>query len=455
MPEVQGSRTGGDRPPQDEGAGRAIAQYIEHNFDRFLSDLRRLCRQESVSAQGRGLQEAAELLAELMRASGIEVSVHPVPGGPPVVMGEVEGRSPEALVFYNHYDVQPPEPLDAWEVPPYAAELRAGRLVARGAADNKGCLVARIQAVEALLRTRGELPITVKFVVEGEEEIGSPHLAGFLAAHRARFRAGGGLWEAGMRDRQGRPLVYLGAKGICYLELEARGSGPERHSALAPLVENPAWRLVQALSGLRDKEGRVLVPGFYDAVVLPSGEDLEMVRAIPYDPEEWRDELGLDEVPAEADSPEFFRRYLFEPTCTICGLSSGYSGPGAKTVLPSRAVAKLDFRLVPDQEPAQVEAAVRAHLAQKGFGDLLVSSHSNQEPARTPPSAAVVRAVRAAALRVYGQEPVLYPTMAGSGPLALFVKRLGVPMASVGVGHSGSGSHGPNENIRLEDYRLG
>jgi acetylornithine deacetylase/succinyl-diaminopimelate desuccinylase-like protein len=438
------------------GAREEPAAVVDREFDRYVGELCDLCRIPSVSAWGAGLDEAAQYVAERMLRAGIAARVVRG-GGPPVVLGELRGgragvdSGAPTLMFYNHYDVQPPDPTSDWAVDPFGGEVRDGTLIARGAADNKGGLMSRIQAVEAYVQARGRLPLSVKFVVEGEEEIGSLHLKATLDAERRALSADGGLWESGHRDKSGRAVVYLGAKGICYLELAARGAPSELHSANAAVAPNPAWRLVWALASLLGPDGRVRAPGFYDGVRPPGAADRAALQALPFEAGAMQKQFGLKDEPEGA---AFLERLLFEPSCCICGLESGYVGPGSKTVLPNVARALIDIRLVEGQDPARIEELLRRHLVESGFGDIEVSGGDRSAAARTPRDAAIVEATCRAAREVYGQDAVVYPTMAGSGPLPLFVDDLGIPMASLGAGHAGSAIHAPNENVRLEDYRL-
>ncbi|MEW6031605.1 MAG: M20/M25/M40 family metallo-hydrolase [Bacillota bacterium] len=432
-----------------------VIAYVRKNRPRFIEELSSLCRLESVSARGRSLRPVAEAVAGLLERAGLEASLVETTGQP-VVVGRASGRSERTILFYNHYDVQPPEPLEAWATPPFEPTVRDGRLYARGVADNKGNLVARIQAVEAWNRAGGGLPVSVAFAVEGEEETGSPNLAEFVKDNAEWLgRVVGVVWEAGYRDAAGRPTLSLGVKGICYLELRAAGARSDLHSSLATVVPNPAWRLVWALATVKDPDERVLVDGFYDAVRPPTRADLELLAGIPDSSDEQARQLGLPGLLLGLRGEAAARRNFFEPTATICGLVSGYTGEGEKTVLPAEATAKLDFRLVPDQDPADIEAKVRAHLERRGFGDIEVRAYAGERPARTDPASPFVGLVVEAMRRVYGQEPVVYPTMTGSGPMAYFAADLGLPVAGFGVGHAGSAVHAPNENIALDDYILG
>ena len=292
---------------------KSFEDYIEAHKDRFLSELRAFCAQPSIAAQGVGVEEMAALVRERLERLGAEVQLLPVNDGPPIVFGEI-GEGKRTLLIYNHYDVQPPDPLEEWESPPFEPTVREGKLFARGVSDNKGDLMARIQAIEAYQATFGKLPLRIKFVVEGEEEVGSPHLADFAAAHVDLLQADGCLWEGGGRDEADRPVLTLGLKGIQYLELRAKGAKADLHSSMATLVPNPAWRLVWALATLKDEEDNITIDGYMDHVVQPTEEELEMLRAIPFEEEKMRERFGIPEFIRGLTGVEALKRHLYEPT---------------------------------------------------------------------------------------------------------------------------------------------
>lgn len=432
-----------------------VRQVIEERKQVYLDWLVRLCRQPSISAQNVGMDETANLVEELLQGIGAETRQIPTSGFP-VVYGEL-GAGQKALAFYNHYDVQPPEPLEAWHSDPFAAEIRDGAIYARGVADNKGNIVARLAAVDAYVRARGQLPerLKVKFIIEGEEEIGSIHLEEFVAANQDLVQADACIWEAGYTDPQGRQEIYLGAKGILYVELTARTAKVDLHSSWATIVPNAAWRLLCALQTLRDAEGRVLIPGFYDRVRAPTDADRAALRRMPFDEEGYRHQLGLTAFNNQLTGLPLLKQHLFQPTCNICGFWSGYTGEGSKTVLPHEAKAKLDFRLVPDQDPHEILDLLMKHLERKGFGDIEVTLMGPEHPARTPIEHPFVDLVVETSREVYGQEPVVYPMMTGTGPMYVLCQQFGIPAASIGVGHADSRNHAPNENIYLEDFYQG
>lgn len=435
------------------GAG----EYIEQHLGDALEDLTTLCAQPSVASHGEGMLECAQLVSGMLRERGFEVALMPVPGAPPAVYAERAGRSDRTLLLYNHYDVQPPEPLELWDSPPFEPSIRDGGFYARGATDDKGHIASRLAAIDALLATTGDLPCRVKFLIEGGEEISSPGIPAFVREHRELLAADACIWEFGGVDYEGRPQLTLGMRGICYLELHAETAGRDAHSGLGgSIFPNAAWRLTWALASLKGPDERVRIPGFYDRVRPPSARDLELLELLPDQAAAMRETYGLrDGFLGGRSGAELRRAAVFEPTCTICGLSAGYEGEGLKTVLPARALAKVDFRLVPEQTPEEVVAKLRAHLEREGFGDVEVRFLGGDAPARLSEHDPFTQLAIRTGREVYGVEPVLSPLAGGSGPMHPFVEYLGVPIANVGVGYPGSGSHGPNEHIRLTDFVLG
>ena len=434
-----------------------VFDYIDAHAAEFVERLRTLCRQPSVSAQNLGLLETAVMVESLARAVGAQTQRIELDGGPPIIYGVLPGDATRTLQLYDHYDVQPPEPLDLWQHEPFAADIADGHIWARGVSDNKGNLVARLCALEAYQATLGRLPLRVTLVFEGEEEVGSPHLHQFTNSTRGAelLRADACIWEAGYKDPAGRPTIALGCKGIMYVELRARSIGKDLHSSWGAVVPNAAWRLTWALATLKDAATeRVLIPGFYDRVRAPSERLLELSDREPFDVPEHRRMFGMHDFLRGWDGTVSRRHYLFDPTCTICGLSSGYQGPGGKTVLPAEAFAKVDFRLVPDQDPAEILALLRAHLTARGFDDVEVVAveGDGEHAARTDPDAPIVSAVVDTAREVYGKEPLVLPNMAGTGPQYLLCAQFGVPAIGMGVGNANSNNHAPNENIALADY---
>jgi acetylornithine deacetylase/succinyl-diaminopimelate desuccinylase-like protein len=315
--------------------------------------------------------------------------------------------------------------------------------------------MARIHAIEAYLAAYGELPLRVKFVVEGEEEVGSPHLADFAEEHAEILAADGCLWETGGKDEAERFVIYLGLKGIAYMELRARGAKSDLHSSLATIVPNPAWRLVWALSTLKDEDDYITIDGFMDYVVEPTPEEMEMLKALPFEEEKMKENFGISKFVRNLSGVDALRKHLYEPTCTICGMRSGYIEEGTKTVLPNTAMVKLDLRLVPNLTPELALALLRKHLDRRGFTDIEVVPFAGERPARSPADAPIVLAAIEAAEAVYGESPVVYPLMPASGPIYPLSEGLGIPAVLAGIGYPGDNAHAPNENIRIADYMEG
>jgi acetylornithine deacetylase/succinyl-diaminopimelate desuccinylase-like protein len=430
--------------------------YIHANLDGWVDELAALCAQPSVSAQGLGMAECAELVAAMLRRRGFAADVLPSDGFP-VVVADAPGASERTLLFYNHYDVQPAEPLALWDSPPFQPTRRDGALYARGVSDDKGHIVCRLAALDAVRAATGGLPCRVKFVIEGEEEISSVSLPAFLAAHRDQLAADACIWEFGGVDHAGAPMQYTGMRGICYVELRERTGSQDAHSGLGgSIFPNAAWRLTWALASLKGPDERIRIPGHYDNVRPPTARDLELLAALPDEAADLRARYGLSGfLGGLTGGLALQRAAVFEPTCTICGLTSGYQGPGSKTVLPATASAKVDFRLVPDQTPEEVVTKLRQHLDAQGFDDIEVVFLGGEAPGRVDPDHPFIRLVVDAARDVYEAPMRVVPMIGGSGPNHAFIETLGVPIATAGVGYPGAQAHAPNENMRLDHFEAG
>ncbi len=432
----------------------AFDAYVNANRDRLIRALQDYCRHPCITGQGIGVRETAEATAGILEQLGAETRLIETDGAP-VVYGEI-GTGPRTLLVYNHYDVQPPEPLDLWESDPFAAEIRNDKLFARGVADNRGDIVARVHAIEAYRAAVGELPLKIKFIVEGEEEIGSPSLPAFVERHRDLLAADGCLWETGSLDEQDRFVVALGLKGVLHLELRAVAANVDLHSSLATIVPNAAWRLVWALASLKTPDDRITVDGLMDHVFVPAEADLDRLRGIPFDEQRMKAELGIASFNRDLSGLDLLKKHLYEPTCTIQGQLSGYTGAGLKAVSPHEAMAKVEFRLVPNLEPELVLRLLREHLDRRGFEEIKIEVFARLHPAQAPPDAPIVQSAISAAEEVYGAPPVVYPLMAGSGPMSYFSAGLGLPVVAAGglIWHDAR-IHAPNESIRLADYVAG
>jgi len=430
-----------------------LDSYLEKNLDASLEELSRLVAQPSVGAQNLGLKECASLVAEMLKKRGFDVRIMDTKGAP-VVFGERKGKSDKTLLIYNHYDVQPPEPLELWDTPPFEPSLRDGKLYGRGVSDDKGHIVSRLFAIDSILDADGDLPCNIKFIIEGEEETASVNLYQFVHDNQELLRADACMWEFGGVDHTETPIEYLGLRGICYVELSVDLLSSDVHSGLGgSIFPNAAWRLVWALGTLKDEHEQILIPGFYDNIKPPSTRDRELMAALPDPADEYKSRYGVPYfLKGLTGGVDLKIEEVFSPTCTICGLTSGYQGPGSKTVLPARASAKVDFRLIPDQSPADILKKLRAHLDAQGFTDVQITDLGGDDPARTDPDDPFIQLVTGTAEEVYGKPMMLVPMVGGSGPSHPFVHLLGLPVATGGLGYPDTKAHAPNENMRVDLY---
>ncbi|HZP25559.1 MAG TPA: M20/M25/M40 family metallo-hydrolase [Dehalococcoidia bacterium] len=435
---------------------RDVMERIDQQMNESFSLLQEFCRLPSVSAQGTAIEQTAEFIAGELRKLEFETQIIPKrAGGQPVVYAYHPGVVDRTILLYGHYDVQPAEPLDLWSTPPFEPALVGDRLYGRGISDNKGNIIARIAAIRAWKETRGELPCAVKFCLEGDEEIGSPQMEPFVEEHRDLLTADACLWEGGDITWEGRPQVTLGVKGLLYVELAVKTIARDAHSSWATTLPNAAWRLVWALNSIKSPDESILVDGFFDDVRAPTPEELAAIAAMPSDESETLASYEIGEFLCGVRGADFRSRHLLEPTASVDGLLSGYTGAGPKTVLPAEAMAKMDFRLVPAQDPDDIFAKLRAHLDRHGFSDVALRKLSSEHAARTAPTHPFVSVVTEATREVYGKEPVVIPSMAGTGPLHPFMATLGLPTADCGVGYPDNRIHAPDENIRTDDFRNG
>lgn len=432
-----------------------VYAYIDEHADEYIAQLQKMLNQPSIAAQGVGMTEMAAMVQKDMDALGFATNQYDTRGGFPVVYGEKAGASDKTLVFYDHYDVQPADPIDEWTADPWSGEIRDGKIFARGVADNKGNIAARFAAIDAWQKIQGELPLKLKFIIEGEEEVGSMHLQNFIDDHKDLCMADACIWEFGGRDIDGRPQIHLGLKGICYVELRTSGARTDWHSSMATSIPNPAWRLVWALSTLKDKDDNILIPGFLDKVKVPTEAELKALADLPDNEQELLDDAEIEGFINGLTGMELRLKDYFEPTCTISGILSGYTEKGQKTVLPSKAMAKIDMRLVADQNPHEIYALLRKHLDDNGFTDIESELVGAGYPARTSLEAPIAKVVAETYGEVFGQTPSIYPTSSGSGPWYQLCDAFGIDAATAGVGHGRSQAHAPDENIYVDDYILG
>ncbi len=424
--------------------------------ERYRDLLARWVALPSVAAEGRAQAATAEAVADDLRALGLDVEIHATAGAPVVYAQALVPGAPTVL-FYNHYDVQPADPVDLWTSDPFTLTERDGKLFGRGATDDKGQLASRVVALAWLKRRHGgRWPVGVKFVIEGEEEIGSPSMGAYVDAHREALAADACVWEFGGVDARDRPQLVSGLKGIVTLDLRVRTAAFDQHSALGPVVQNAVWVLAAAVASLRDAAGRVLVDGFYDRVRPSTEAETRFVEAAPREDDAVGAAIGVDRFLGGATGAEWHRRLQLEPAINVNGVHGGYGGPGMKTVLPAEASAKLDVRLVPDQDPDEIVTLIRAHLDRHGFGAVEATVAERPErPARVDPTHPWVQHAAAALEEAYGTPAVVTVSSGGSGPLHPFVDTLGLPVVMLGVGYPQGRAHAPDEHVRWTDVERG
>lgn len=432
-----------------------IARYVMENTDRFASDVARLVSQPSVSARKEGIEECAKLVEGMLQEVGAKTRVLRLEGAAPLVYGEIaSGKSGKTILFYNHYDVQPEEPVELWRSHPFRPEIRDGRLYGRGATDDKGELVSRLKLIEAYMKVYGGPPCNVKFCFEGEEEVGSVHLPEYVSRYGDLFRADAVFWEYGEVDEQGRPYVYLGMKGMIYLEFVLRCLDSDQHSSTAAVLPSAPWRMVRMLNIIKDENERILVPGWYDGVEGLNEDDMKVLDEQAFDGEAYLRGHGAKNF-LGGMTPEQAKKALVQrPTANIAGIWAGYTGLGSKTVLPKEIHCKMDFRLVPNQDPNDLLSKLKSYLAEKGFGDVEVEVESMEPAARTSARDPLARAAVVAGEKVWGKRPNVMLSSPGTGPFYLFAKG-GASVVSMGMGATDGGMHAPNENLRLDYMQKG
>ncbi|HZU70260.1 MAG TPA: M20/M25/M40 family metallo-hydrolase [Ktedonobacteraceae bacterium] len=431
-----------------------IFAYIDAHSEAFLARLIDYLRRPSISAYGEGIAEVAEYIAGVMRQMGLAVRILPTKGWP-MVFGEYHLR-PDAptVLLYGHYDVQPPDPLEEWISPPFEPAIRDGRLYARGVGDNKGQHFAQLMALESIMVCRGTLPCNVKVLLEGEEEVGSPHMPDFVREHRDELKADLMIVSDGPVHENGQSTISFGVRGVLDIELRARGANRDLHSGhWGGIVPDPLWTLVHLLASMKNERGEITIEGFYDNVQPLTDLEREALAKLPVDVDEVKRSLGLQRL----DEPQergYFERLAAWPTLTINGIHGGYGGPGSKTVLPHEAVAKCDIRLVEAQTAEEILAKVKAHV-QRHAPEVSVTSYGGMDPSKTPLDSPFTEPLRQAITAAQGAEPLLVPAKGASLPNYVFTKTLGIPVFGVPYANPDESNHAPNENMEVARFFMG
>lgn len=431
----------------------AVYAAVDEHLDEFVAELQELCRFRSKREEVEQMQATADFIAGSLERWGGESEVVPWESSHPYVIGEI-GGGPARLLHFNHYDVavEPTGDDSEWIVPPYSGEIVDGRVYARGVGDDKGALMSRIHAAAAWKLAGLEPPVTSRFLVEGKQWLHSPGLGSFVEAHRERLDSDAALWENSWVDSEGRLLLKLSEKGVLYLRLSVRTLSRDLTSQNTALLPSATTRLVGALATLQDSDGDCRVPGFEEGVGELGSREQELLAALPFDVDYLQQRAGVDTFRHGEDARAAAAAIRVRPTLTISGVDGGDNADDVTLGIPSAATAKVEIRLVAGQRPETVLAAVEKHLVSEGFGDVVVEVMAQSSPNRTDPDHPFVELVARTARDVYGTEPVIEPYTQWIGNQGVLA---GLPIVGVGVSRADSGIDGPNENIRIDDYRNG
>ncbi len=438
-----------------------LEAYLTAHDERIRTELFEFLRIPSVSARSEhdaDTVRAAEWTASALRAAGLEATVHAT-AGQPVVVGEWRSAPAGAptVLIYGHYDVQPAEPLELWTTPAFEPTVRDGRIYARGSVDDKGQLFLHVKALEAHLKTRGRLPVNVIVLAEGEEEVGSEHLAPFIEANAAMLACDAVVISDSAMFAPGLPSILSSLRGLAYFQVDVQGPAQDLHSgSYGGAVVNPAMVLARILATLHDADGRIAIPGFYDTVGEWPTHVRTQMKSLPFDAEHFRAETGAPALGGEKGY-SILEQLWTRPTCEVNGLLSGYTGEGAKTVLPAKAMAKVSCRLVPDQDPADIEAKMKAHVARvapPGVTVTVTHLHGGR-PWRAELNGPLFDAARRALAGAFGREPVITGEGGSIPVVGDFARILGAPVLLVGFGLPGENAHAPDEWMSMENFTVG
>jgi acetylornithine deacetylase/succinyl-diaminopimelate desuccinylase-like protein len=433
----------------------AVFEHIETNRVAFLDRLVAYLRHPSISAENIGIAEVAALLVDMLTDIGLETNLVPTVGHPMVVARWEKAPGKPTVLLYGHYDVQPPDPLDKWLSPPFEPTIRDGRLYARGVGDNKGQHFAQILAIESHLKVHGTLPCNVILLLEGEEEIGSPHIADFVRANKDVLKADLAVTADGPRHASGAAAIKFGSRGVVSFELRCRHASRDVHSGnFGGVVPNPIWTLVHLLGTMKNAGGEITIAGFHDGIEPPSSEEVAAIERLPLDVEAVQKSLGLARLDAPAERP-FYERLCFRPTLTINGFHGGYGGIGTKTVLPNEAFVKCDVRLVEAQDPEDILRKIARHVAKHAPEVEFIAADMGMQPSKTPIASSFTAVLRRAFVAAQGVEPLLIPAGFGSLPGYVFTKILGIPAFVTPYANPDEANHAPNENLTLDCFYSG
>ena len=436
---------------------REVFDYIDKNQETYLEELGELIAQPSISTTGEGFEEFCDLLMSKLRKYGLNNIQKFSSEGPPYIYADIiEDQSYPTILVYGHYDVQPVDPVDAWDTPPFKMTLKNGRLYGRGTSDNKGQWYAAIMGMVAYRKIRGALPVNIKYLFEGEEEICSIHLPKFASDHKELLKADACIYSDGCYHENGYPELILGLKGAILFEITLKGANRETHSMRASCIPNVAWRMSELLTTLKGEDGFVKIDGFYDNVRPLKQIELDTCAKIPVDEKAICENYGISHLVKHSAGGTYYYNLMFEPHVNINGLFSGYTGKGYKGIIPNSATVRIDMHLVPNQTTGEIAEKLRKHLDSHGFADAEIKEIGGRyEPSRTPIDSPYVLACAQAVKDGFGEEPILFPGVGGAGPNCVFTDILGMPAIEIPFADALQNNHAPNESQVLSGFMNG
>jgi acetylornithine deacetylase/succinyl-diaminopimelate desuccinylase-like protein len=438
----------------------SVDHYLTTNSSRFLEELKAFLRIPSISADSRhksDVRQAAQFVLAQMQQAGLTAELVEMAGHPICYGHALHAAGAPTVLIYGHYDVQPPDPLDQWVTPPFEPTIRDGCIFARGATDDKGQVLTHLKSIEAWTKAAGSLPVNVKFVIEGEEEVGSNNLDRFLESNKARLAADVAVISDTSQFGPDFPAITYGLRGIVACEVTLRGPNQDKHSGVfGGAIANPVNALAKVIAGLHDAQGRVQLPGFYDDIPPLSGDERKRLAGLPFDESKFMRELAIDAVSGEAGYSTLERRWV-RPTCDVNGITGGYQGEGPKTIIPASATAKITCRLVPNQDPEKIASALAARLRELcPPGVKLEFQTWHGCPAFVfDPASRYMDAAKKAIKAAFGVEPVLIREGGSIPVVASFQSLLGLSTLLLGWGQNTDNLHGPNEHFHLADFQRG
>lgn len=435
---------------------KELYEYVDAHENEYIERLKPLLRKQTISytASVDTMMDCAQLLLSMLEADGFTSAIYPSDGFPYIFGEKHYADDAPTILIYGHYDVMPIEPVAAWNTEPFEPTIVNRKIYCRGASDDKGQTMTYLLGYETYRDLYGEVPVNLKFIFDGEEEIGSPHLPKFVSEHKDMLEADFLLSSDSKIHESGRPVLFLGLKGMCSVDLTVKGGEKDLHSMYAPAVPSPVWRLVTLLNTLKGEDGFVKLDHFYDDVAPLTQMDLDAIDRIPFNAQTMLNTLKVTSFLNNRTGDNFYYNYIYEPTCNIGYIGAGYAD-GVKDVIPNSATCRLDLNLVPNQTPEKTLQRLREHLDKRGYEDVTITPCSMMTPYRTPLDSPCMPLLCAAVREVWDKEPVILPGIGGFGPNSNFVDQLGIPNIYIPYGALDNSNHAPNESLVIDGYLKG